>query len=43
MTAIGMTYARAFPAENDEPLPGIEHGQLEYAMTRQAWRTAPLT
>jgi RimJ/RimL family protein N-acetyltransferase len=40
MTSIGMTYVRGFPADADDSLPGIEEGEVEYAMTRQAWRVA---
>jgi RimJ/RimL family protein N-acetyltransferase len=40
MTSIGMTYVRAFPADTDDPLPGIGHVEVEYATTRQAWRLA---
>jgi RimJ/RimL family protein N-acetyltransferase len=43
MTSIGMTYVRAFPADTDDPLPGIEDGEVEYATTRHAWRQAERT
>jgi len=37
MTAIGMTYVRTFRPEEDDPRPGAEHGQVEYALTHEAW------
>ncbi len=31
MASTGMTYVRAFPGDFPEPLPGSEHGEVEYA------------
>jgi RimJ/RimL family protein N-acetyltransferase len=39
MTSVGMTHVRCFHAEFDEPVPGAEHGEVEYAITRAEWRT----
>jgi RimJ/RimL family protein N-acetyltransferase len=38
MASIGMSYIRAFPADTQDPLPGVEQGEVEYAITRQQWR-----
>jgi RimJ/RimL family protein N-acetyltransferase len=37
MTSVGMRYVRTFSADWDEPIPGAEHGEVEYAITRQEW------
>jgi RimJ/RimL family protein N-acetyltransferase len=37
MTAIGLRYVRTFSADWDEPIPGAEHGEVEYAITRDEW------
>jgi RimJ/RimL family protein N-acetyltransferase len=37
MAAIGLRYVRTFTADWDEPLPGAEHGEVEYAITREQW------
>ncbi|MBE3009046.1 GNAT family N-acetyltransferase [Microbispora sp. NEAU-D428] len=37
MTAIGMRYVRTFHANWEEPLPGSELGEVEYAITREQW------
>jgi RimJ/RimL family protein N-acetyltransferase len=37
MAAVGMAYVRTFHLEFDEPLPGTELGEVEYAITRQQW------
>jgi RimJ/RimL family protein N-acetyltransferase len=38
MTSIGLRYVRTFHADWDDPIPGAEHGEVEYAITRQEWR-----
>ena len=38
MTRIGMRFARTWVGEWNEPLPGWEEGEVEYAVTRQDWR-----
>lgn len=44
MASIGMTYVRTFPGDFPDPLPGSEHGEVEYAITREQWlRTQPDT
>ncbi|HEX8768255.1 MAG TPA: GNAT family N-acetyltransferase [Jatrophihabitans sp.] len=37
MASIGLRYVRTFFPDWDEPLPGAEHGEVEYAITRQQW------
>ncbi|GAA3443806.1 GNAT family N-acetyltransferase [Planomonospora venezuelensis] len=37
MAAIGMQYVRTFHLDWDEPIPGSELGDVEYAITRQEW------
>ena len=37
MASVGMTYVRTFHMDFDEPLPGSEHGEVEYAITRDEW------
>jgi len=37
MAALGMTLVRTFHEDHDEPLPGSEHGEVEYEMTRETW------
>jgi RimJ/RimL family protein N-acetyltransferase len=40
MTSIGMSYARNFPADYPDGVPGVEHGEVEYAITRDEWLSA---
>jgi RimJ/RimL family protein N-acetyltransferase len=40
MGSIGMTYVRSFSSNTKDPLPGIELGEVEYAITRQQWVNA---
>ncbi|WP_033667808.1 GNAT family N-acetyltransferase [Salinispora fenicalii] len=37
MAAVGLDYVRTFHLDFDDPLPGSEHGEVEYATTRQEW------
>lgn len=37
MSAIGMQHVRTFHRDFDEPLPGTELGEVEYAITREQW------
>ncbi|MFC7529633.1 GNAT family N-acetyltransferase [Actinoplanes sp. GCM10030250] len=37
MAAVGMRHVRTFHPEWDEPLPGAEEGEVEYAITRREW------
>jgi RimJ/RimL family protein N-acetyltransferase len=37
MGAIGMRYIRTFHLDWEEPLPGSDLGEVEYAITRQQW------
>lgn len=34
---VGLRHVRTFAAEFDDPLPGSEHGEVEYALTRAEW------
>jgi len=40
MQAVGLSYVRTFHVEFDEPLPGSDQGEVEYAITRERWATA---
>jgi RimJ/RimL family protein N-acetyltransferase len=37
MAALGMTHVRTFSLDLDDPLPGSELGEVEYAITRDEW------
>ena len=37
MAAVGMRHVRTFHMQWDEPLPGSEHGEVEYAITKEEW------
>ena len=37
MVAVGMRHVRTFHLDWEEPLPGAELGEVEYAVTRQEW------
>ena len=39
MAAVGMRHVRTFHLQWDTPLPGAEHGEVEYELTREAWLT----
>ncbi|MEV0548502.1 GNAT family N-acetyltransferase [Nocardia salmonicida] len=39
MTSIGMEYVRTFHLQFEQPIPGTEHGEVEYAITTDQWRT----
>ena len=38
MATVGMTHVRDVSADFPEPVPGAEHGEVEYAITAQEWR-----
>jgi RimJ/RimL family protein N-acetyltransferase len=38
MRSVGLRYVRTFHLEWDEPLPGSEDGEVEYAITASEWR-----
>jgi RimJ/RimL family protein N-acetyltransferase len=40
MAAVGLTFARAFVSGEPyaDPVPGAEHGEVEYELTRARWR-----
>jgi RimJ/RimL family protein N-acetyltransferase len=37
LAAGGLRYVRTFHLEWETPLPGAEHGEVEYALTREEW------
>lgn len=37
MSTVGLRNVRTFHGDWDEPIPGIEHGEVEYAITREEW------
>jgi RimJ/RimL family protein N-acetyltransferase len=37
MAAVGLRYVRTFTADWEEPIPGSEHGEVEYAISRDEW------
>jgi RimJ/RimL family protein N-acetyltransferase len=37
MEKSGVTYVRTFHLEWEDPLPGTEHGEVEYALERADW------
>ncbi|MDG4833217.1 GNAT family N-acetyltransferase [Solwaraspora sp. WMMD1047] len=39
MASVGLTYVRTFHLDFDDPLPGSEHGEVEYAITRDQWHS----
>jgi RimJ/RimL family protein N-acetyltransferase len=40
METAGLTYVRTFHLEWDEPIEGVEQGEVEYALTRAEWLAA---
>jgi RimJ/RimL family protein N-acetyltransferase len=38
MASVGMTYVRTFAGDFDDPLPGSEEGEVEYAISRHQWQ-----
>ncbi|MDT5023820.1 MAG: hypothetical protein QOE61_246 [Micromonosporaceae bacterium] len=42
MASVGMVYVRTFHLEFDDPLPGTELAEVEYAITRQDWLSRPM-
>jgi RimJ/RimL family protein N-acetyltransferase len=37
MAAAGLAFVRSFTEEYDVPVPGHEHGEVEYDLTRERW------
>jgi RimJ/RimL family protein N-acetyltransferase len=37
MEKAGLAYVRMFRLEWEDPLPGTEHGEVEYALTKNDW------
>lgn len=37
MVSVGLGHVRTFHLQWDDPLPGTEHGEVEYALTRAEW------
>jgi RimJ/RimL family protein N-acetyltransferase len=40
MQRVGMRYVRTFHEVYEDPLPGTEHGEVEYELTRDMWTEA---
>jgi RimJ/RimL family protein N-acetyltransferase len=40
MSAVGLRYVRTFHQQWDEPIAGVEQGEVEYAITRADWAAA---
>lgn len=43
MERCGLRYRRTFHQDFDDPLPGTEHGEVRYEITREEWRRAAAT
>lgn len=43
MASIGMRYVRTFTLGSEKPIPGDEHGEVEYAITREEWLASART
>lgn len=41
MAAVGLSHVRTFHLDFDDPLPGSEQGEVEYAITRRQWLAGP--
>ncbi|WP_214107642.1 GNAT family N-acetyltransferase [Acrocarpospora catenulata] len=41
MAAVGLEYVRSFNLDWEDPLPGSELGEVEYAITRDRWLSSP--
>jgi RimJ/RimL family protein N-acetyltransferase len=39
MASIGLSYVRTFHMSHDSPIPGTEHGEVEYVISRDEWLT----
>ena len=37
MASVGLRYVRTFFPDWNDPIPGAEHGEVEYAITRDEW------
>jgi hypothetical protein len=42
MASVGLSYVCTFQLDFDDPLPGSERGEVEYAITRQEWLADPV-
>lgn len=40
MEKCGLRHVRTFHVDWPDPLPGSEHGEVEYALTREEWQSA---
>lgn len=40
MSAVGMRYVRTFHVDWEDPIPGTELGEVEYAISREEWLAA---
>lgn len=39
MAAVGLRHVRTFDGDDPDPLPGADRGEVEYAVTRDQWRS----
>jgi RimJ/RimL family protein N-acetyltransferase len=39
MAKAGLRYVRTFHPHFDDPIPGTEHGEVEYGLRREEWRS----
>ena len=42
MAKVGLGYERTFHEKWETPIPGWEQGEVEYAITRDQWRTSQI-
>jgi hypothetical protein len=40
MESVGLRHIRTYFPSWDDPLPGTEQGEVEYAITHEEWRSA---
>ena len=38
LASVGLSFVRTFHEVFDDPVPGTEQGEVEYAVTRAEWR-----
>jgi hypothetical protein len=41
MEKAGLRFERIYHEHFDDPLPGTEHGEVEYGIDRDTWRQVP--
>lgn len=43
MESVGLRYIRTFHVDFEDPIPGTEDGEMEYAVTREQWLACHMT